>query len=63
MFLDGVIGRRGIGNTASSLYPCQKHSLNVYILRHKSIINLTQKANILCSLFTKLNPWGKTIGN
>ncbi len=32
MFLDCVIGRRGIGNTASSLWPCQKHSLNVYII-------------------------------
>jgi hypothetical protein len=30
MFLDGVIGRDGIGNTASCLYPCQKHYLNAY---------------------------------
>ncbi len=29
MFLDCVIGRRGTVNTASSLWPCQKHSLNV----------------------------------
>ena len=30
MFLACVIGRRGIDNTASSLYPCQKHYLRVY---------------------------------
>lgn len=31
VFLDCVIGRRGISNTASSLWPCQKHYLKFYI--------------------------------
>jgi hypothetical protein len=33
MFLDCVIGRRGITNAASSLWPCQKHYLKILILR------------------------------
>ncbi len=32
LFLDCVIGRRGISNTASSLWPCQKHYLKLYIV-------------------------------
>jgi acyl carrier protein len=32
MLLDNAIGRRGMTNTASSLWPCQKHCLNVYII-------------------------------
>ena len=31
LFLDCVIGRRGISNTASSLWPCQKHYLKLYL--------------------------------
>jgi hypothetical protein len=38
MFLDGVIGRRGIVNTASSLEPCQKHYLNVYCQKDNVLI-------------------------
>ncbi|WP_155322948.1 hypothetical protein [Desulfosarcina ovata] len=30
MFLDGVIGRRGMIDTASSLWPRQKHYLKNY---------------------------------
>ncbi|BBO82602.1 hypothetical protein DSCO28_31680 [Desulfosarcina ovata subsp. sediminis] len=30
MFLGGVIGRRGMTYTASSLWPCQKHYLKHY---------------------------------
>jgi hypothetical protein len=30
MFLGCVIGRRSITNTASSLWPCQKHYLGFY---------------------------------
>jgi len=31
LFLDCVIGRRGISNTASSLWPCQKHFLRLHV--------------------------------
>ena len=31
MFLDGVIGRRGMTCTASSPWPCRKHYYEVYI--------------------------------
>jgi hypothetical protein len=44
MFLDGVIGRRGIRNTASSLWPCQKHSLNVYQNSRRQQLKTTRKA-------------------
>ncbi len=40
MFLGCVIGRRGMGYTASSLWPCQKHYLKHYILGWKGIISL-----------------------
>ncbi len=32
LFLDCVISRRGISNTAFSLWPCQKHYLKLYIV-------------------------------
>ena len=32
LFLECVIGRRGISNTASSLWPCQKHYFKLYIV-------------------------------